>query len=93
MRTVIEQRSSRLKFNAQKVVRLLAETQQQALVALNLLLQLQQSKQQRFGRRWATGHVNVDGDDAVAAAHNWERGRLERDGTTSIGQHRRHVPE
>ena len=36
---------------------------------LDLLLELQDAVHERLGRGRAAGHVDVDGDDAVAAAH------------------------
>src|SRR5664279_3484084 len=38
--------------------------------APDLLLQQQHAIEQRFRRRRAAGHVDVDGHDAVAAAHH-----------------------
>src|SRR5581483_2052397 len=41
-----------------------------AVRAPDLLLQLQDAVDERFGGRRTTGHVHVDGHDAIAAAHD-----------------------
>src|SRR3954466_592959 len=38
--------------------------------ATDLLLQLQDAVDQRFGRRWTTRHIDVDRNDAIAAAND-----------------------
>ena len=40
------------------------------LASLHLLLQLEDAVEQSPGRRGATGHVDVDGHDAIAAPHH-----------------------
>ncbi len=51
-----------------RAMRSLAELEEEALVALDLLLQLEHPVEQRLGRRGAPRHVNVHRHDAVAAA-------------------------
>lgn len=49
---------------------LLAVPHLQRLVALDLLLQLQQPVEERLGRGRASGDVNIYGHNPVAATHN-----------------------
>src|SRR5262249_45093867 len=45
-------------------------TLERALFAVDLLLELEDRVEQRFGTRWAAGNVNVDRDDLIAALHD-----------------------
>lgn len=51
--------------------RLLAIPHLSLLHALDFLLQLQNTVEQRLGRRRTTGNIDIYRDDAVASADNW----------------------
>ena len=47
---------------------LLAETEREGAVRLDFLLELEEAVEEGLGRRGAARHVDVDGDDSIAAA-------------------------
>ena len=49
--------------------RLFAVPHLHGLHALDLLLQLEDSVHESLGRGWASGHVNVNGDNAITTSH------------------------
>ena len=49
---------------------LLSQLEEQTLVALDLLLKLDKSKEQRLGGRGTPGDVNIDGNDPIASSDN-----------------------
>mmetsp|Transcript_26476 Transcript_26476/g.72785 ORF Transcript_26476/g.72785 Transcript_26476/m.72785 type:complete len:255 (-) Transcript_26476:183-947(-) len=49
---------------------LLSHLQQEGLVSLDFLLELKQSEQQGFGRGWASGNVDIYGNNAIATSHH-----------------------
>src|ERR1051325_7823537 len=48
--------------------------------AADFILQLQDAVEQRLGRRWTTGHVNIDRYDTIAAAYHRVRSEERRVG-------------
>mmetsp|Transcript_17293 Transcript_17293/g.48720 ORF Transcript_17293/g.48720 Transcript_17293/m.48720 type:complete len:208 (-) Transcript_17293:193-816(-) len=59
--------------HTQSILFLLSQLQEQALVALDLLLELQQSKEKCLGGWRTSWHVNIDWDDAVASSDHGVR--------------------
>lgn len=69
---------------------LLAIIVENVAFAADLLLELEEAIEERLGSRGASGDVNVDGDDAIAAAHD-SVGVVVVATTVSTASHRNHI--
>lgn len=66
----MHRRSPLLLFCTTRMQSLLAVPHLQRLHSLHLLLQLQHTVHERLGCRWTSRHVDINGDDAIAATDN-----------------------